>query len=331
MNSSNLPNKTANLNHYTTFRPTAVTTNYSTSLQQSLLKSNTFNNSNLNLIKPQSSTQKNQNQNQSNNYGKVVHLHPEHLQKERDVLNAEQTLDQTSGSTNTTITSNSSSSSTSSSSKLQQQEQIQQAHLNRNEQIKSPLHRSKKIEHTSRELLNDWLKNDDEIDFKMSNNLNNLNNLNNPNISGTMNTNDSFMIPNRQQVIIQKQPLKQQQQNRLLIQQRLLNNASGRTSRFSDYSSNSNVNTNLLSSNNSIINGREKSSFIDPWAKRNPTLIAQNVLMKHKAELDQMSMSRTTNNTSRTSNTPSIMTHSTAVSSASVSRYLLPDTKYFKK
>lgn len=310
VNSTNLPNKTAGLNHYTTFRPTAVTTNYSTSLQKA-----------------------------QNTYSKVVHLHPERVGADL-IGGGESCLDQTSGLMNTTAT-NSSSSSTSSSSKQQQQLQASTAHQTQhlNEQAQNKPKNSA-IETTSRNLLNEWLKDDDEVDLNIK-----IASANNHAIVETTqcdvtNTelseliDDTYIIPARQ-VIIQKQPFKQQHQqqpqNRVLLQQqRLLNNASGRTSRFSDYSSNSNL---ICNTSSALINTREKSGFIDPWAKRNPALIAQNVLLKHKAELEQISVARNLNS-SRTSNTPSILTATSTshtTNSNTVNRCLLPDTKYFKK
>ena len=102
---------------------------------------------------------------------------------------------------------------------------------------------------------------------------------------------------------------------------------------------------------NMVFVGREKSSLIvDPWAKRNPTLVAQNVLLKHRAELEKLSNSRNTNN-SQSSNVSNLITTGglaggglgggagggTASTGAilsnlnGTSKYLMPDSKYAKK
>ncbi|CAF0713822.1 unnamed protein product, partial [Brachionus calyciflorus] len=169
LNNQNLPQKTANLNVYTTFRPTAVTTNYSTN-------SNTK--SNL----------------------KIVHLHPE---KE-----SEKELDQTNGSINTSNSTTSSSSSSSSKPENLENKKIS---------VKNDL--------TSRELLNEWLKNDDEIDLNINNNNNNNNNVNiNHNNEDVLDEN--FFYHSKYQNNL----------NRLIVRNQV---ASGRTTR-SDLSSNSN-------------------------------------------------------------------------------------------
>lgn len=250
-----MPNKTSNLNTYTTFRPTAVTTNYSTSL-------------------------------------KVVHLHPD---KENE------SLDQTNGSINTTTTTNSSSSSSSSSSK--QLQPVLQEHIDNTDKNRF---KNSHIEATSRDLLNDWLKKDDDVDLNVKN------------------EHDDFVID--ENLIYSSKYQKNAKSSRFAR-----GPISGRTTR-SDYSTNSNF-SHTKTSDSSAFYNREKSNLSDPWTKRNPTLIAQNVLLKHRAELEQISAANRANNTSRTSNTPSLLSHTTnnTNNGNTFNRCLLPDTKYFKK
>ncbi|RNA29776.1 hypothetical protein BpHYR1_034764 [Brachionus plicatilis] len=241
---SSLPNKTSNFNTYTTFRPTAVTTNYST----------------------------------SHTGLKVVHLHPD---KENE------SLDQTNASLNTTTTANSSSSSSTSSSKLQP---VLQEHTDNTDRFKNS-----HIEATSRELLSDWLRKDDDVDINVKHD-------------------DDVIDENLVYTCKYQKSVKTGRLGRGPV--------SGRTTR-SDFSSNSSF-SHAKTGDSAAFFNREKSGMSDPWAKRNPTLIAQNVLLKHRAELEQITANRT-NNTSRTSTTPNLLAHAT------LNRCLLPDTKYFKK
>ena len=245
---NNLPNKTSNLNTYTTFRPTAVTTNYST----------------------------------KQNGLKVVHLHSD---KENE------NLDQTNGSLNTTTTTNSSSSSSTSSSKLQP---VLHEHTDNTEKNR---YKNSHVEATSRDLLNDWLKNDEEVDLSTKND---------------------------QDVIDENFFYSSKYQKNIKTNRYARGPVSGRTTR-SDYSSNSSF-SHTKNTDNSAFFSREKSGMSDPWAKRNPAIIAQNVLLKHRAELEQITANRANNN-SRTSNTPSLLSQN----ATTINRCLLPDTKYFKK
>lgn len=245
---NNLPNKNSNLNTYTTFRPTAVTTNYST----------------------------------NHNGLKVVHLHSD---KENE------NLDQTNGSINTTTTTNSSSSSSTSSSKLQP---VLHEHTDNTEKNR---YKNSHNEATSRDLLNDWLKNDEEVDLNTKNDQDVID--------------ENFFYSSKYQKNIKT--------NRFAP-----GPVSGRTTR-SDYSSNSSF-SHTKTTESSAFFSREKSGMSDPWAKRNPALIAQNVLLKHRAELEQITANRANNN-SRTSNTPSFLSQN----ATTPNRCLLPETKYFKK
>ena len=316
---ANLPNKSASFNHYTTFRPTAVTTTYSTNpLQPS-------NNINSILVQQQQQQQQQQQCSSSlSNYGSnVVTLHPTssniNFDNGAEIENqhlANTTAASTATNTTTTTATNSSSSSSSSTSSKNQQLLLQQqqvVHLNENE---SNLNGRQKQANdiTSQELLNEWYKNDDEVDLRINNN-----------------NSSSYGEMERRRVLVQQQPIihhqssaqqrfnpagKQSQSQ----QQIILANNNGRTSRFSDYSANSNIiNTKSNNQNGYVI--KEKSSVMDSWTKRNPALVAQNVLLKHKAELEKLSTSRNTNN-SQASNASLLTT---------TNKYLLPDAKYFKK
>lgn len=320
---ANLPNKSASFNHYTTFRPTAVTTTYSTNpLQPS---------SNINSILVQQQQQQQQQCSSSlSNYGSnVVTLHPTSSNinfdngaeiENQHLANTTAASTSTNTTTTTTATNSSSSSSSSTSSKNQQLllQQQQVVHLN---EAESNLNgRQKQINDiTSQELLNEWYKNDDEVDLRINNNSN----------YGELER--RRVLVQQQQPIIHHQNSAQQRfvnppskQSQSQQQQIILANNNGRTSRFSDYSANSNIINTKSNNQNGYVITKEKSSVMDSWTKRNPALVAQNVLLKHKAELEKLSTSRNTNN-SQASNASLLTTTTTT------NKYLLPDAKYFKK
>lgn len=336
---SNLPNKTASLNHYTTFRPTAVTTNYSTSLpnddedpasilvnqhqhqhQQSLPGNN-----NKQTVTSMSDYGTSKPTNVANLNNKIIKLHSVNKQLQHtnngahDVTNAG--LD---GSNNTTVTttithSSSSTSSTRSRAPVPAEQPPpppplpptdDSIHLTYELNINRKKNTSN-IELTSKELLKEWFRKDEEFDmliddYNFQKNppppANNRNHVNNPNPNNGGNNSNSN---------------------------------SRTTTRLSDYSSNTtlvNKNNNTTTNNNNtaakivpIRINRDKSNLMDPWAKRNPSLIAQNVLSKHRAELEQLAASRNLNNNSQTSNASNIAL-------PNMNKFLLPDSsKYYKK
>lgn len=202
----------------------------------------------------------------------------------------------------------------------------------------------------SQKLLNEWNRNDDEVELTIEK----LNEFDTNNNNGYSDYRSHQKPPNgTTNFRRQHSRNSNQSQSKQTQQLILLNNTTGRTSRFSDqssstvnnfYAKNPNVNSmhntngqhqqrqshalnaaNLNNHNQQTLMTREKScSSMDPWTRRNPTLVAQNVLMKHRSELEQMHNSRHANNTSRQSNNTSTMLTTT-------NKYLLPDNKYFKK
>lgn len=204
----------------------------------------------------------------------------------------------------------------------------------------------------SQKLLNEWNRNDDDVELTIEK----LNEFDTNNNSGYTDYRSHQKPPNgttnfRRQH--SRNSNQSQSKQSILLNN---NNTTGRTSRFSDQSSstvnngnnfyakqsNSHVNSlhnhqrqqrqshalnaaNLNNHNQQTLMTREKScNSMDPWTRRNPTLVAQNVLMKHRSELEQMHNSRHANNASRQSN-------NTAAMLTTTNKYLLPDNKYFKK
>ena len=331
-----LPNKSILLNQYTTFRPTAVTTNYSSS--SPLVDSHQ---TALNLHPVISNNNNNVSQDQLN-----------------DTLVGD---DSNSTNTNNNITDcgsnniNSSSSSTSTSSSSQKKQHLLVPSADSNSITYDNINNSTVKRD---QLLKEWLKHDDEVELEIM--------TINPHHGLTRQPSSAFKN--------QEQPLKSLQQNRLANNGSSCNNNNNNNnnnynfagnnninnravSRFSDHSSNSNAsvkknsgnfNTNNVSNNNNYNNvnnnnmnlfqTKERTNLIDPWSKRNPSLVAQNVLIKHRAELEQLAAS-TANNNSQISNTLTTVAghHSYGGSShlhhqttTATGKYLLPDNKYFK-
>jgi len=195
----------------------------------------------------------------------------------------------------------------------------------------------------SQELLNEWYKDDEEIDNRIE--------------AGDMNGGGSLMPDfdsidyiefdntpaakaangNTKSQLLQQRNVKSNLQKQSIL---LALNA-GRNSRFSDYSACSNKtslsnpnnklatnktnninNTSNNNNNNNFLSRERTNGSMDPWTKRNPTLVAQNVLIKHRAELEQLAARHNSN--SRASNHSSLL-------ATSNSKFLLPDSKYFKK
>ena len=195
----------------------------------------------------------------------------------------------------------------------------------------------------SQKLLSEWNRNDDEVELTIEK-LNEFDTNNNKN--GYNEYRSQQKPPYNGTGHNRRQHQHSRNSNQSQKQQIILLNNAGRTSRFSDQSSStvnnssfyptstkaSNVNThgssnnkalnatNLVSHNQQTLLNREKSSnSMDPWARRNPTLVAQNVLLKHRSELEQMHGNRQNGNVT------------TASMLATTNKYLLPDGKYLKK
>jgi hypothetical protein len=274
-------NKSVKINQYTTFRPTAVTTSYSTS---PLIHHHHHNNNPPSL---------------NNNQLLVINNFNEQM-------------------SDTNINSSSSSTSTNSSSSVKQQQ-----HLNEN---------------TKKELLKEWLKNDDEVELEIA----------------------SFDPTNTTSTAYQKPFLRPKNNNIAVNSASMLSKGSfnssvsssghgGRVpSGYSDLANSFNTSNSNSSSNNNtallMTTTKERSmNLIDPWTKRNPHLVAQNVLLKHKAELDQFrtaataaatnsnsSYSRATNNTSQISNiSTSILYHNNHNNSSSLGMYQNNNNKFY--
>ena len=270
-------------NHFTKFRSTAVTSNYITN---PLIP---YPNQSINYSMTHSQMAKEQqNQRQQSNIN-IIGLHPTHITIRNDDYQK-----------NIGITTNTTNSSSSSSSFTSKNHPI---HLNEG---------NKKTEILTKELLDEWNRNDDEVDIRIE--------------KIDQYESKSFVdsIGPRRPAIYSAQQhsqLQQPQQQKIIL---ALN--AGRTSRFSDYSHGSNINPVLkgqVLTGNSYIAREKSSNSMDPWAKRNPTLVAQNVLLKHRAEIEQLN--RNANNNSQTSHSSNILATTTN------SKYLLPDNKYFKK
>jgi hypothetical protein len=315
-----LANKSVLLNQYTTFRPTAVTTNYSSS---PLGVSSASNNSN------------------GHHQTTVITLHPvngvignnnEMSGGLNDTLIGSEHTGSGhvgSGGLAQNINSSSSSTSTSSSSK----KHLLTASADSSSNGSGGKNEASSVKRD--QLLKEWLKHDDEVELEIM--------TINPPGQGAV------VIPaggngSRQQMNSSKTynyPPQQPQQNSRL------NRAN---SRFSDYSSNSNPassgsafvnhtssNSNGNNSNMNSFQTKERTNLIDPWTKRNPTLVAQNVLLKHRAELEQLAASRTANNTSQVSNASTTVGNGVMYGNhnhhhqQNASKYLLPDNKYYKK
>lgn len=232
-----------------------------------------------------------------------------------------------SNNTTATITNSSSSSSTASSStktrqstreerSMQPQPQPQQPPQTQN-QIHLAIDRRKNssnIETTSRELLKDWFKNDnddDELDMII----------------------DNYTVNEQQRVLIEKTKLAEANGNRQQRNNVQVNRAAGNNNASTNNTTsqqNSRTTTRLSDySNQSLmkVNSEKSNLTSDPWAKRNPTLVAQNVLMKHRAELEQLTAARILNNTSQTSNASNIQ----LTTAASSNKFMVPENKYYKK
>lgn len=116
------------------------------------------------------------------------------------------------------------------------------------------------------------------------------------------------------------------------------NSGSRTNTRLSDYSqsgggggggSSSNAASRLLRSSN-------QQTSIDPWAKRN--IVAQNVLMKHRAELEQIAAATRHSNRSSNSSNPSggagppPPIQQLAGTPTPTGKFLIPEgSKYYKK
>jgi hypothetical protein len=221
-------------------------------------------------------------------------------------------------------------------------------HLNRGEDETVQMGKASLNDLLSQKLLNEWYRNDEEVELTIEK-LNDFESQGNREYE----TVNSVCMSNTNNQGSQFKPLKlkhgggknqSQQINKNQQQQIIVLNTSGRNSRFSDFSSISKQKNSVSSINSShnkasgcALNAanlsnhqnylaREKScNSMDPWTRRNPTLVAQNVLMKHRTELEQLHNTRH-NNTSRQKNnntTSNILT--------TTDKYLLPDTKYYKK
>jgi hypothetical protein len=302
---TNLPNKSVQLNQYTTFRPTAVTTNYSSS-----------------PLGNSSQTT-------------VITLHPVNGNvSSSDALNDTLTGSQ-SEHANAPANINSSSSSTSTSSSSKKHLLTASADSTNNGGGNFSNSRTADASLKRDQLLKEWLKHDDEVELEIM-------------TISQGNSGSRQQMSNTKSHNYQQQ---QQQQNSRLTNNSVITNGTNNnraTSRFSDYSCSSNVSASNLNNHNgsngsnmNLFQTKERTNLIDPWTKRNPTIVAQNVLMKHRAELEQLAASRTTNNGSQVSNASTTTVggdHGSLIYHGAnhhhhqnTRKYLLPDNKYYKK
>lgn len=231
------------------------------------------------------------------------------------------TIDSAATNSSSSSTCSSTSSSVTASSKLNQPQIIHLNQLSSNSNDSQTLKQTKLTKNSllSQELLNEWYKNDEEVDIRIEATKNM------PDYDSTdyIEFDNTHLRNNTKNQQLQQRNVKSNLQKQSIL---LALNA-GRTSRFSDYSSCSNK-TSLSNLNkiNTKTNGylsRERTNnSMDPWTKRNPTLVAQNVLIKHRAELEQLAARHNSN--SRASNHSGLL-------ATSNNKFVLPDTKYFKK
>ena len=271
------------INHYTTFRPTAVTSTYTTT---SLYANNNNGHIVANTHPTNSMLVKDQ---QRPNNVNIIGLHPANIA----VRNSDDYQKALGIQTNATNSSSSSSSFTS---------KTQPIHLNE----------AKKSETLTKELLEEWNRNDDEVDIQIEQ----IDEFDSKSFLDYQSIPRRSLIYSAQQHPPSHQHQQQQQSGSQPQQKLILALNAGGTSRFSDYSSNSNVVKTQMQ--------REKSSSsMDPWTRRNPSIVAQNVLLKHRAEIEQLAATRNANNNSQTSHASNIL--------ATATNSKFPDSKYFKK
>lgn len=167
----------------------------------------------------------------------------------------------------------------------------------------------------SQKLLNEWNRNDEEVELTIEK----LNDFD------TNNANQYIEYETTKNILNNKSQKYPPRNSTSQKQQIILLNTAGRGSRLSDFSTNSNKLSSSNGPNNQNFMTREKSSSsMDPWTRRNPTLVAQNVLLKHRTELEQLHNNRHNNMSRQSNNTSSNIL-------ATTNKYLLPDTKYYKK
>lgn len=349
-------NKSVLLNQYhTTFRPTAVTTNYSSSSPLANQRVITLHPVTTNTTSSNDTLNNGSDQTiiasggGSSGESSVMGMNTE----EAIILSGEITTASANGQPSSSssqqmvINSSSSSTSTSSSSK----KHLAVAGDSAADTMLSTTSQKKRMPDSSKDqLLKEWLKNDDEVELEImtisSNNGKSQQQQQQP--QRPMGNKKAFTNSNYPQKSVQ-----QQQNNR--------NYANGRSaSRFSDYS---NVSANTgnseyqqqqqgggrqtMGSYNQNNARNDRTNLIDPWTKRNPTVVAQNVLMKHRAELEQLAASRNANNYSQISNASTTTTGPVYFGKTGsggsgsggphhhhqpTSKYLIPENnKYYKK
>ncbi len=326
---TNSANSSSKFNQYTTFRPTAVTTTYQTPTSTTGVNHNNplSNNTNLIVNRQGSSTVGHPNrtvvrlvESPSN----TIVLYPATRSNDVGELNYETRINETLMANN---------------SNIQTQAQIGSANNSQpssttisSSSSSSTSSKQQKLIHLNKITNEHEFTNIDDSNELINNNTNSNENEYNPNSDyiGDYNTNKNNININSSHNANARRRLQNAYNSNTNV---ILN---GRTSRFSDYSS-QNIPSQphqqqlLQNGSGSYLLNRERSTVqVDPWQKRNPTLVAQNVLLKHKAELEQLASASRNNNPSQISNLSNMIPNSATTTNSN--KYLLPNNnKIYKK